>query len=188
VTLIRPGHTYGEGGPVLHSLGNTTAFLDRIRHGLPLVVHGDGNGLWSALHADDVAQIFAAGAGNPVALGRTYNATGTEWMTWDQYHARVAEALGAPLPELVHIPAELLARIAPDRAAQSRRSLQYPGLYDMTAACADLGFAARVSFVDGMRRTIRWLEAEGRIESWQTDPGYDQIVAEWKKGTAVFQG
>jgi nucleoside-diphosphate-sugar epimerase len=181
VTIIRPGQTYGEGGPVLHSLGNGTAFLDRIRHGRPLVVQSDGNGLWSALHADDVANVFVAAAIKPEALGKTYNATGTEWMTWDRYHAGVAEALGATLPELVHIPAGLLAALAPDRAAQSLRSLQYPGIYDMAAAREQLGFCPLINFVEGMRRTIRWLEAEGRIEPWQSDPQYDRIIDGWKK-------
>lgn len=183
VTIIRPGHTYGEGGGVLSSLAcpNHT-FIDRLRRGQPIVVHGDGNGLWSALHAEDVAQIFAAAAGKPGAMGRTYHATGTGWMTWNQYHARVAEALGADVPELVHIPADMLARLDPERAAQCKRSLQYPGIYDMTAACQELGFCPRVPFVEGMRRTIGWLDGQGLVKPWQTDPGYDRLLAAWKRG------
>lgn len=181
VTVIRPGHAYGETGPVLHSLGSNTAVLDRIRKGRPVIVHGDGQGLWSALHAEDVAQVFSAAAGHPAAFGRTYNATGLEWMTWDQYHARIAEALGVTCPERVHIATDRLAQLAPDRTAQVKRSLQYPGIYDMTAARTELGFCSRISFVDGMRRTIRWLEERGKIEPWETDPGYERIISAWQQ-------
>lgn len=177
VTVIRPGHAYGETGPVLHSLGSGTAFLDRIRRGKPVIVHGDGQGLWSALHAEDIAQVFAAAAGNPVACGRTYNATGVDWMTWDQYHARVAEALGVACPERVHVSTDRLAQLAPDRTAQVKRSLQYPGIYDMAAARQDLGFTTAIPFVDGMRRTIRWLGEQGKIEPWESDPDYDRIIS-----------
>ncbi|OGV54280.1 MAG: hypothetical protein A2X45_07440 [Lentisphaerae bacterium GWF2_50_93] len=183
-TFIRPGHVYGEGGVVLHSLGNATSFIDRIRHKLPVVVHGDGNSLWSALHAEDVAQVFTTVTGKTSAMGRTYNATGTEWMTWDQYHARIAESIAGELPEIVHIPTEQLTVLAPERAAQCKRSLQFPGVYDMAAARNELGFCSRISFVEGMRRTIKWLDTEGRIDTWQSDPGYDKIIADWKSWTS----
>jgi len=184
VTIIRPGHTYGETGGVLHSLGNATSYLDRLRHGKPIIVHGDGNGLWSALHADDVASVFVAAAGNSIAFGRTFNATGEEWMTWDQYHGKVAQALGADPPTLVHIPVDVLFGLAPERAAQSRRSLQYPGIYSMSNTCADLGFRQQISFTAGMRRTIAWLEAHEAVEPWQSDPDYDRIIDAWRAMTA----
>jgi nucleoside-diphosphate-sugar epimerase len=180
LTVIRPGHTYGETGGVLHSLGQTTSYLDRLRRGRPIIVHGDGQGLWSALHADDVASIFAAAAGSDRACGRTYNACGEEWMTWDQYHEKVAEAMGAPEPQIVHIPIDVLERLAPQRADHPRRSLQYPGIYDMTAARRDLGFRQRIRFVDGIRRVIRWLRRDDAIEPWDSDKEYEMILNRWE--------
>ncbi len=179
LTVIRPGHTYGEGGGVINTLGAPTSFLDRFRRGKPLVVHSDGNGLWSALHIDDVALVFVAAVGNATAFGRTYNATGQEWMTWDQYHDRIAQALGVPCPPLVHIPVDVLARLAPERTAQTLRSLQYPGLYDTSAAGRDFGFRQRIGFVEGMRRTIRWLDENQKIDAWATDPDYDPLIDKW---------
>ena len=180
VTVIRPGHTFGEGGGVLNSFASP-AFVDRMRHGKPVIVHNDGHGLWSALHADDVAQVFATATGNPAAFGRTYNATGTDWMTWNRYYRGIAEALGVDPPEFVHIPTEVLSLLAPARAAQCTRSLQYPGIYDMSAACEELGFRARVTFVEGMRRGITWIETHGRIEPWTSDPEYDDVIGAWKQ-------
>lgn len=185
VTIIRPGHTYGETGGVLNCMASP-AFIDRMRRGKPMVVHGDGQGLWSALHADDVARVFAAATGNTDAFGRVYNATGTEWMTWNQYHAGIAGALGVEPPEFIHIPTHVLALLAPARTAQCKRSLQYPGIYDMSAARDELGFHARVPFVKGMRRVIDWLDAHDRIEPWDSDPDYDRIIQGWKECIAAI--
>ena len=180
MTVVRPGHTYGEGGPVLHSLGRATSVVDRIRRSRPVIVHGDGNGLWSALHADDVARVFVAVAGNSAAFGRAYNATGEEWMTWDQYHARIADALGVEPPPFVHVAVDVLVALAPQRAAQVARSLQYPGLYDMSRARLDLGWRQTIPFVDGIRRTVQWLDKNTGVDRWQSDPSYDRLITVWE--------
>jgi len=187
LTVVRPGHTYGETGVVLHSLGSSTSYLDRIRCGRPIIVHGDGNGLWSALHAADVASLIVAATGNPRAYGRTYNATSEEWMTWNQYQEKVAAALDVAPAPVTHIPTDVLARLAPDRAAQCQRSLQYPGIYDSSRARQELGWQPRISFIDGMRRVVTWLEEHGAIESWQSDPGYDCVLEAFCGATAHFQ-
>lgn len=180
ITVIRPGHSYGEGAPVLNSLKASSSYLDRLRKGKSIIVHGDGGGLWSALHVHDVGASFANAAGNPTAFGKTYNACGEEWFTWDQYQERVAEALGVECPRLVHIPVEVLMKLAPVRAAQSERSLQYPGIYDTTDTRRDLGVQQTIPLVEGMKRTINWLEENGGIEPWETDPEYDRIIDMWE--------
>ena len=78
VTIIRPAHTYGEGGIIIHTFGWRTAYLDRIRKGKPIVVHGDGTSLWVACHVDDVGHAFVHAAGNTAAFGRAYHVTGEE--------------------------------------------------------------------------------------------------------------
>ncbi len=181
LTIVRPGHTYGESGGVLHTFGQSTVYLDRLRRGLPIIVHGDGHGLWSALHAEDVARVFVAAAGLDAARGRTYNACGEEWMTWNQYHERVAQAIGAPPPTLVHIPIDVLKKLAPERANHPGRSLQFPGIYDMTAARRDLDWSQRIPFVDGIRRTVDWLREHATIEPAESDPDYDIIVRQWQQ-------
>lgn len=179
VTIVRPGQILGETGRVLHSLGNGTAYLDRVRRGLPLVVHGDGNGLWSALHAEDVARVFVAALGSRLAQGRAYHACGEAWFTWDQYQAAVAAALGVPVPPLVHIPPTALASLAPERSAQVLRSLRFPGVYDMSATRRELGVGQSIGLVDALRRTIAWLDCHGAIDTAASDPDYDRVLAAW---------
>ncbi|MCX7848399.1 MAG: NAD-dependent epimerase/dehydratase family protein [bacterium] len=185
VTILRPAQTYGEGGPLIHSLGWSTTFFDRLRKGKPVIVHGDGQSLWCACHVEDVAAAFVGACGNETSYGRCYNVTGEEWMTWDGYHQTVARAIGAPEPRLVHIPTEVLCA-ADERAIVCRENFQFNNIFDTSAARRDLGFAYTIAFEEGVRRTYAWLEAHGAIESSETDPAYDRLVAAWEGCKEAF--
>jgi len=179
VTIIRPAHTYGEGGTLIHTFGWSTTFLDRLRKGKRVIVHGDGSSLWCACHIDDCARAFVAAACQPRVFGKSYHVTGEEWMTWNRYHECISEAMGWPKPHLVHIPTELLAKVVPERAGTVAENFQYNNIFDNAAARADLGFRYTVPFVEGARRTVQWLESRGRIEDSDKDPFYDRLLAAW---------
>jgi nucleoside-diphosphate-sugar epimerase len=181
LTTIRPAHTYGEGGGVIHSLGWGSWFVDRVRNGKPVIVHGDGSSLWVSCHIDDVARAFVASMGNRSAMGRAYHTPGEVWMTWDQYHETVAAALGVPTPRLVHIPTELLWDAVPEHAGASRWNFMFNNIFDCGAARRDLGFKQTISFLDGVGRAIRWMDANGQIESWRAQPFYDRLVDAWDR-------
>jgi nucleoside-diphosphate-sugar epimerase len=183
VTILRPAHTYGEGGAIIHTFGWQTTFLDRLRRGLPVIVHGDGSSLWASCHVDDVGRAFVHALGNKQASGKSYHTTGDEWQTWDQYHHGITTAMGWPAPTLIHIPTDLLYRIAPDRAGISMFNFQHTNIFDNSASRADLGFVQEVLWQEGVRRTIQSLEANGRIEASETDPGYERIIAAWARLT-----
>ncbi|MFH1084156.1 MAG: NAD-dependent epimerase/dehydratase family protein [Chloroflexota bacterium] len=184
VTMIRPAHTYGPGGRLVHSLGFDTYFFDRVRRGLPLIVHGDGKGLWAACHRDDAGRAFAGAVGNPAAVGKAYHVTGDEWLTWDAYHQGVALAMGAPATELVHISADWLYRAMPKTALWCVENFQYPNIFDNTASKADLGFRYTIPWVEGVGQVPAWLKAHGQIASADDSPWYDQLIALWRQGAA----
>lgn len=181
VTIIRPAYTYGEGRGPIHSFGGKTTYLDRIRKGKPVVVHGDGSSLWAACHREDVARAFANAAGQPHTFGKVYHTTGEEWMTWNQYHQRVATAIGAPLPTLVHIPTDLLGKVAPKRAAIDVENFQFNNIFDNRAAHTDLGFQYTIQWEEGVRRMVDWLDAHGRIENSDDDSFDDRLIATWNR-------
>lgn len=188
VTAIRPAHTYGEGGRLLHTLGFGSYFLDRIRKGQAIICHGDGSSLWASCHRDDVARAFVGAVGNPVTYGQGYHVTSEEWLPWDRYYQCLAEALGAPPPELVHIPTDLLVRVAPKAAEWCAVNFCYNNIFDNTAARRDLGFRHTIPFVEGARRALTWLEEHGQIEDSAAYPFYDRIVAAWKRlGTRMAE-
>jgi nucleoside-diphosphate-sugar epimerase len=121
-TILRPAHTYGVVGPILHSLGRNSSILDRMMKGKPICVHGDGYGFWSACHASDVARGFVSACNNEKSFGEIYNVTGDEWFTWKQYYEVIAACLNAPKLHSVNIPTRVLTEINPVRLAQCERS------------------------------------------------------------------
>jgi nucleoside-diphosphate-sugar epimerase len=179
LTIIRPAHTYGEGGGIIHSLLGNRTYLDRVKKGKPIVVHGDGTSLWTSCHVDDVARAFVGAVGNPRAIGRAYHATGEEWMTWNRYHEIIAELVGVPTPPRVYIPSEVLAEVAPSRGVWCIQNFFLHNIFDNRRAREELGFRYTVSFRDGMRRAIRWFEERGMIEDSDQDAFYDALVTEW---------
>ena len=181
LTTIRPAWTYGEGGSILHTFGWNTYFLDRLRKGKPVIVPGDGTSFWVACHRDDVARAFVGALGNEAAYGRGYHVTGEEWLTWDAIHDIVAEALGAPSPVFVHMPTDLLGRVAPREAEWCVENFHYNNLFDNAAARTDLGFVYTIPFAEGARRTIAWIEAHGGFENCDAHPFYDRILEVWER-------
>lgn len=181
VTIIRPAYTYGESRGILYPVGSGGGYLDRIRQGKPIIVHGDGSSLWVACHIDDVARAFIGALGNDRTFGKSYHTTGEEWMTWDRYHQGVAEALGAPSPILVHIPTDTLMKLVPERAASVADNFQFNNIFDNSAAHADLDFRYTVPWVEGVKRAVGWLEHNqkpAKVDDISID---DRIIDAWMK-------
>ncbi|AGN00829.1 NAD-dependent epimerase/dehydratase [Salinarchaeum sp. Harcht-Bsk1] len=185
-TVIRPWSTYGESGPVLHSLGMGTYYVDRIRKGKPILVHGSGQSLWGPCHRDDVANAFVNAVGNDAAYGEAYHVTSEEVITWDQYHETVAAALDAPEPELVHVPTDQLRAVAPDRTDMLMDHFQFSTVFDNSKARRDLDFEYTVSFEEGVRRTVSWLDEHDEVDAWDSQND-DAIIDAWRDATEEFQ-
>lgn len=183
-TILRPWSTYGEGGGVLHTFGDDSYYLDRLRAGRPIVVHGDGTSLWGPCHRDDVARAFVNALGNEDAFGEAYHATSEEFITWNQYHRRVARAIGAPDPELVHVPTDVLTAVAPDRTRMLREHFRFSTTFDNDKARRDLDFEYTIDFETGIARTVEWLEEYDRIDDWRSEPFDDALVDAWRSATS----
>jgi len=177
LTIIRPAYTYGEGRGPLHPFSRT-AYIDRLRRQKPIVVHGDGTSLWTCCHASDVAHAFIAAVGNSAAFGQSYHAAGEEWLTWNQYHQQAAQAIGAPEPDLVHIPSELLAKTT--RVKLCSENFQFSNIFDNSRAKTDLHFTYTVTWKEGVRRMVNWLDEREQVNNSDFDPYEDRVIAAWK--------
>lgn len=182
LTVLRPAHTYSDSGTLLCSFGWSATYLDRIRRGLPLIVHGDGQSLWASCHAVDVARGFVNACGNTKAFHKGYSLPSEEWLTWNDIHRTVARAIGAPEPTLVPIPTNLLARLT-DRAFISQVNFQYNNIFDTTAARTDLGYQYTIPLLEGARRVYENWEQHGKIQAAESDPLEDELIAAWQQAT-----
>ncbi|HEY1488754.1 MAG TPA: NAD-dependent epimerase/dehydratase family protein [Micromonosporaceae bacterium] len=147
LVTLRPAATYLD--QAVPSVGSFDLALERLRAGAPIILHGDGTGLWAACHRDDVAAAFVAATTATVASGRAYHITGDELLTWHQYWTAVADALGV-WARFVHIPTDLLFACAPRFAEWCYYNFQFDNVFDNSAAARDLGFACRTRWADGI--------------------------------------
>ncbi len=104
-TVVRPSHTYDR--TMLPFQGGWTV-VDRMRRGQKVIVHGDGSSLWVFTHHSDFAKGFVGLLGNNRAIGEAFHITSDELLTWNQLHEIAARAAGAPPPQIVHIPSDLI--------------------------------------------------------------------------------
>jgi nucleoside-diphosphate-sugar epimerase len=179
-TIIRPAMTYGEGFGIVDWTGWSTQIFERLRNGKPIIVHGDGSAIWVACHIDDAAHAFAKAVGNERTFGKAYHVTGEEWMTWNQYYQLAAEAIGAPEPNLVHIPTDLLAKVDPKRAQVVVTNLQGNNIFDNTAAHNDLDFRYTVTWAQGVSRLVKWHKDNNTLPDLERERLDDAIIAAWR--------
>lgn len=184
VTTIRPALTYREGSTPFHPLWGGTSQLDRIVKGKPIILHGDGTSLWTALHSEDAAVAYANAIGNERSYGRGYTVAGSQWMSWEYYWRVIADVLGVDDPEFVHIPTDILVRLAPGLANWLPVHFQFHAIFDTTAAARDLGFRCTIPWEEGARRCVAWLREHGGFESSDERPEYDRIIEAWREATA----
>ena len=59
----------------------------------------------------------------------------------------------------------------------------YNNLFDNTAAREDLGFRVTIPWVEGARRTIKWLEENRMLEKCEDFPLYDRVIDAWRQAT-----
>jgi nucleoside-diphosphate-sugar epimerase len=186
VTIIRPSHTYGPGGTLINNLHTGPSFLARLRTGRPIIVSGDGHGLWQSAYADDVGRGFAYAAGNPKCFGQAYNAVADEVVTWDQYVLRTAAAIGAPVPRLVHLPTDLLVALDPKHYLTLDEIFRFHGVYANAKLKRDVPeFRLTVPYGEGVRRTVAWIDRHKPVPPLTGDSAEDRLIAAWDKFAAT---
>jgi nucleoside-diphosphate-sugar epimerase len=184
VTIMRPSHSYGEGGRIIRPFGPAETFISRLRAGLPLIVPGDGTGLWASCHVDDVATGFIGTMGNAKCYGQAYNITGDEWMNWNTYHEQVAEVVGGTYAPF-YIPTDILVEVAPKYAGGTRDIFAWTSIFDNSKIKRDADWPGQtVSWKEGVRRTVEWMEANDKIQPVADDEYEDRLAAAWRSGVA----
>lgn len=179
VTQFRPSHCYGPGQPLLDIWGYDASLVTRLREGRPILVAGDGHGLWQPGHVDDMAKGFVGALGRPDTVGRAYNIVGDEVMTWRVFHERMAAAIGLEA-DIVTLTTEQIYAGTPDgRANWLKENFQYHAAYDGAALKADVPeYRDLLSWEDGVRDTVQWMDENDIHEPADAKPWVDDLVAQ----------
>ncbi|MCX7023174.1 MAG: SDR family oxidoreductase [Spirochaetes bacterium] len=187
VTIVRPSHTYGNGWVPLPFSSSDFTVPQRMLDGKEVIVHGDGQSLWTLTHARDFARGLVGLLGNPAAIGEAFQVTSDEALTWDAIHRAVGAALGVE-PKIVHMPSEFIASVDPELGSHLLGDKTWSSIFD----CSKLkrlvpDFRTVIPFSQGIRASIRWLEENPghRVVKPGLDATIERLLAAWKGKTGA---
>ena len=183
VTIVRPSHTYGNTW-IPTSFGSSDYTVPkRMLSGKEIIVHGDGQSIWTLTHGRDFAKGFMGILGNPLALGEAFHITSDEALTWDNIHTLIARGLGIE-PKIVHIPSDFISRFSPDKGASLLGDKAYSTVFDNSKIKRVVpDFSPKIPFQTGIQESLDWYDAhpEARVVNSNTDAEIERILIAWKK-------
>jgi nucleoside-diphosphate-sugar epimerase len=160
MTIVRPSHTYDKFIPIAIGNWDKYTIVDRMRKGLPVIVHGDGTSLWTVTHADDFAIGFLGLLGHPGALGQAFHITSDERLTWNDIYRTIGAAAGVE-PKIVHIASDFIVKIAPDYLGTLIGDKSWSVIFDNSKIKTTVPeYQAVIPFHKGIQRTIAKFEAD----------------------------
>ncbi len=173
ITIVRPSHTYGyfDVPLALHGKNGSYSVINRMKQGKKVIIHGDGNSLWTVTHNSDFAKAFLGLVGNIHAIGEAVQITSDESLTWNQIYAIIGDALGVK-PNIVHIPSETLAKASPSFIGGLLGDKAHTVIFDNSKVKRLVpGFNATIRFDQGVRMTLAYIEQHPEYQ--RTDPEFD---------------
>jgi len=185
VTIVRPSHTYCERWIPLALESADFTIPKRIIDGREVIIHGDGETLWTLTHSEDFAKGFVGLIDNVHAIGETFHITSDEALSWNQIHRMAAEALGMELKP-VYITSEFIYKMFPEIGDGLVGDKTYCAVFDNSKIKRVVpDFKATISFKEGIRRSVRWYdehpEAKKNINP-KLDKAIDDIISAWRNG------
>jgi nucleoside-diphosphate-sugar epimerase len=175
-TIVRPSHTYDE---TLIPIEGGWTVVDRMRRGLPVLVHGDGTSLWTLTHARDFAVGFVGLMGNPVAVGDVFQITSNFVYPWDAIYRMLAAAAGVE-PNLVHVASEAIAAAVPEWGPGLLGDKSHSVIFDNSKLRSVVPeFNPTTTFAQGAREIVDWYDADAsrRVVDAEVNATIDKLVA-----------
>jgi UDP-glucose 4-epimerase len=155
VTLLRFFGTYGERQYLNWWGGPQGVFLQAISKGEPIEIHGDGKQTRCFIHIDDLAEGIARSVERPAADGQILNIGKNEEVSVIQLAELMHRLSGVGgEPKLKYVP---YAALSTNYEDVQRR------VPDLTKMNNVLGYSARVSLEDGLKRLWNWYRGLGGV-------------------------
>lgn len=176
VTIMKPFTTYGR-KRVVRQLGIDTRWLDRIRHGRPILKVGEGNAIHHLLHVDDAAPGFVGALERERCIGQTYILVNPEHTTWSDIHTTAMDVIGTHV-EQVPISADTLYELDPQKFMLVPGNFARNLLFSSAKLQRDVPeFRPTISLREGLADAYEYLSSNGLIEDVPPGDWEDQLIA-----------
>jgi nucleoside-diphosphate-sugar epimerase len=160
--VVRPACTYGPG-----SNAWSVQPLRRVARNAPVLI-GGGNGMCNAVYIDNLVDLIMLVLKDDAALGHAFIGAEGRGVTWREFYGAYAQMLGGKrlhgMPRwfgfAVANAFELQSKLSGYSPRLARSSIEFYShrvVFDIEKSKRLLGYAPRISFEEGMRRTHQWL-------------------------------
>ncbi|MDN4501197.1 NAD-dependent epimerase/dehydratase family protein [Alteromonadaceae bacterium BrNp21-10] len=178
MTIVRPSLTYDTVIPVPFGGWTEYNIIQRIKAGLPIIVHGDGTSLFTITHASDFAKGFVGLIGHQQAIGHAFHITSDESLTWDQIHIAIASAIDCEA-NIVHIPSDFIAKVDPDAYGSLLGDKAHSVIFDNSKIKQFVpDFCATIPFSKGIKQTLDWFaeDSKRQLSNPKTEDNINNII------------
>ncbi len=179
VTIVRPSHTHRTRFPGTFVGGEHLAW--RMLRDKPVILHGDGQSLWTVTHSEDYARAFIRLCGNERALGEAYHITRDRGHTWAVILAAMGRVLGVE-PRVVHVASDTLVRYKPAWEGPLHGDKTNSVVFDNTKVSEAVGgWRCEITLEEGLQRAgthVKRKLDEGWAPNAEEEALIDRIIAE----------
>ena len=172
-TIVRPSHTYRTRFPGLVVDGNHLAW--RILNDKPVLIHDDGESLWTLTHSDDFAVAFDRLLGNGRAVGAQCHITDDTAYSWNDIVLSIGQTLNKR-PQLRHLDTTRLLEIIPELVGPMSGDKANSMQFDNSGIRELIGpWECSVSLSDGLDQVKAHFERR-LAAGYQPDPKMDELI------------
>ncbi len=183
--IVRPSLTYCDFNPLMaiNSRVYPYSIIHRMRKGKPVIVHGDGNSLWTITHTFDFARGITGLFGNAETIGEAFHITSDEVLDWNRIYTHLAHAAGVEA-NLLHISSETLGCFDPGLRESLLGDHACSAVFDNSKIKRFVpGFKCEIPFEEGAKRIVSWFDEDPATreivdEAW--DQQMDEIVLKYQ--------
>ncbi len=174
VTICRPSHTYDKTKTPLRA---DYLPFHRMKLGKKIIIHDDGNSLWTLTHTRDFAKGFAGLLGSPTTIGEAYQITSDEVLTWDAIAETLAEKAGYDL-HVAHLPSNFISQYDKEWGDSLLGDKANNAVYDNSKIKKLVPeFKATIPFSQGAEEIVEWYsDPRNQIVDYNLDALMDRMI------------
>jgi len=173
VTVVRPSHTYETRLPSTVIDGDHLAW--RILNDKPVIVHGDGESLWTLTHSSDFAKAFITLCGMNASLGECVHITSSDGHTWNTILHSIYELLERK-PNICPVLSNKLVKYDSAWQGPLLGDKSNSVLFDNSKIKRLTGgWRCQVTLEEGLKQV--WPQANKRLQAgYQPNPNLDALI------------
>jgi len=180
ITIVRPSHTYDR---TKNPLKVDYLPFYRMKNGKPIIIHDDGNSIWTLTHSKDFAKGFFGLLGNKKAIGEAFNITSDESLTWNQIAKILAQKAGYDL-RIEHIPSIFIKKYDDEWGDGLLGDKAHSVKFDNSKIKSLVpDFNPQIKFEKGAEEIVDWFvnHKENQIVDYNLDRLMDRIINDFNQ-------